>query len=65
MPWYVPESPLDGTLTGRDPHWTESPPQFHAVVIPFLGARNPRWTESPQLGSYRKNLFLEVFILFE
>ena len=39
--WYVPEIP-----TGQNPHWTESPPEFYAVVIPFLGARNPHLTES-------------------
>ena len=47
------ESPLDRIPTGRNPHWTESPPEFHAVVILLLGARNPHWTESPQLGSHR------------
>ena len=48
-----PESPLNGIPTGRNPHRTESSPEFNAVVIPFLGARNPHWTESPPLGSHR------------
>ena len=47
-----PESPLDRIPTGRNPHWTKSPPEFHEVMIPFLGARNPHWTESPQLESH-------------
>ena len=52
-----PESPLDRIPTGRNPHWTESPPEIHAVGIPFLGARNPHWTESPLDGSHRVYLY--------
>ena len=49
---YVTGIPTRGIPTGRNPHWRESPPEFHAVVIPFLGARSLHWTESPLLGSH-------------
>ena len=41
-----PESPLDGIPTGRNPHWTESPPNFmqwgfRALVPGIPTGRNP------------------------
>ena len=37
----VPGIPTGRNPTGRNTHWTESPPEFYSVVIPFLGTRNP------------------------
>ena len=41
-----PESPLDGIPTGRNPHWTESPPNFmqwgFRTLVPGIPTgRNP------------------------
>ena len=45
---YHPESPLDGIPTGRNPHWTESPPEFHVSVgIQDSGDSGHLGTESP------------------
>ena len=45
---YHPESPLDGIPTGRNPHWTESPPEFQVSVgIQDSGNSWHRGTESP------------------